>query len=381
MVLGQHLTAVGTLRSLAARGVPTFLVAPDGDVATRSRSVRRSTVALRPGDRGALEGFLERTFPEGAVLVPCSDDWVRAVAAMRDRPRYPASVPAAEVVERLIAKDRLSAFLHELGVPHPRTIDIDDPTDLEGVGDEELRSFFLKPRDSPAFHRRFGTKGFPIESRAQAHALIALARRSGIDLVAQEMIVGPPGSHVFLDGFVDRTGVTRAVFARRRIRMWPPGLGNSTQTVTVALAEVADALGSLRRLLGAVEYRGPFDVEFVHDPRDGRFKLLDVNVRPWWQVALAAHCGVDVVAMLYDDALGRPVPDASGYRVGARWINPIQDLRAFRSGMRAAVPRGTEAWHRAVFGVFRWDDLRPGAAEVARVLRSRSAAGRATLPS
>jgi predicted ATP-grasp superfamily ATP-dependent carboligase len=305
---------------------------------------------------------------------------VRTVAPLRDRPRYPASVPAAEVVELLIAKDRLAGLLRELGVPHPRTVEIGHPADLDSVGDEELRSFFLKPRDSPAFHRRFGTKGFPIESRAQAQERIALARRASIDLVAQELIVGSPGSHVFLDGFVDRTGATRAVFARRRVRMWPPGLGNSTQTVTVPLSDVADALGSLRRLLEAVEYRGPFDVEFVHDPRDDRFKMLDINVRPWWQVALAAHCGVDVVAMLYDDALGRRVPDASGYRVGARWINPIQDLRALRSGIRADVSRGTDAWHKAALGMFRWDDPRPGAAEVARVVRSRSSTGRATLP-
>jgi len=46
-----------------------------------------------------------------------------------------------------------------------------------------------------------------------------------------------------------------------------------------------------------------FSAEFKFDERDGLFKILEVNARPWWYVDFAARCGVDVCRMAYRDAL------------------------------------------------------------------------------
>jgi hypothetical protein len=66
---------------------------------------------------------------------------------------------------------------------------------------------------------------------------------------------------ILLDGFVDRTGSMRALVARRRIRMNPPRLGNTTTALTIPIAEANDAPDSLRTLLAEVGYRGAFNVE------------------------------------------------------------------------------------------------------------------------
>ncbi|MGE5225254.1 MAG: hypothetical protein ACM3OO_00080 [Planctomycetaceae bacterium] len=372
LVLGAGLTAVGVLRALGAHAITAFLVAPVRDVAHRSRFARRvpgpSLVDTAPA---ALPGALAAAGIDRAVLIPCSDRWVRTVAevsAIADG-RYPAPVAPMASLAQLLDKASLARTAARAGVPHPRTVLVRSPADLDDVDDETLERSFLKPVDSEAFNRRFGTKGFAIRDRDTARAQVAEAARECHTLVLQEIVPGGPADHVFLDGYVDRHGRFAGLYARRRLRMHPPRFGNSTASVTIALEEVEPAVASFERLVAATCYRGPFDAEFARDERDGTYKLIEVNVRAWWQVGLARECGVDVVRMAYEDALERPVAAVGSYRVGARWVNPIQDLRAVRASREAGERADTRGWWSAHHAVFAWDDPFPGAAELVRVLR------------
>jgi D-aspartate ligase len=189
-------------------------------------------------------------------------------------------------------------------------------------------------------------------------------------LLLQEFVPGPPTSHVFLDGYVDRSGVMRACLARRRLRMHPRALGNSTLSVTIALDEVSEALDSLRRLFEGLGYVGLFDAEFKLDERDGLFKILEVNARPWWQLALAEASGLEVCVMAYCDALGEPLPRSSAYRIGQCWVHPVPDLQAWWAGRLHGDREGgfpLRVWFTGTNAVFSWDDPVPAAADLLRL--------------
>jgi predicted ATP-grasp superfamily ATP-dependent carboligase len=145
--------------------------------------------------------------------------------------------------------------------------------------------------------------------------------------------------------------------------MFPVDFGNSTLMVSVPLEEVAPAVESLRVLLPDLEYRGVFSAEFKRDERDGLFKLLEVNVRPWWFVEFAAMSGVDVCTMAYRDALGLDVDPVFDYRTGRRHMMFSQHLRALWN-LRAEGKLTFRDWMRQSRGasdaVFRWSDPMPG---------------------
>ena len=67
----------------------------------------------------------------------------------------------------------------------------------------------------------------------------------------------------------------------------------------------------------AVSYRGIFSAEFKCDDRDGFFKILEVNARPWWYVEAAACAGMDVCSMAYHDALGPTVEPWLATKLGS----------------------------------------------------------------
>ncbi len=375
LALGSGITLLGVLRALSRSSVDV-LALPDADRATRrSRWYRAAPEALSAMTPDMLQDRLA-ALPVGSVLMPCSDIWARTVSALPAdvRARYPASVPPLSAVETLVDKSRFRNTLERLKLPHPTTRVMTSLRDLDDTPDSVLESSFLKPAHSQQFFARFGVKAFRISDAATGRARLSECIAAGFQMMLQEYIPGPPTNHYFIDGFMDRGGVVRALFARRRLRMSPPDFGNSTFQVSVPLSETGDAVETLKTLLADIEYRGIFSAEFKRDARDGEFNLIEVNARPWWYVDFAARCGVNVCEMAIRDALGQPVESISTYAVGRHCVFPYYDLQAVREE-RAAGNLGLLAWASSWLGpyqpVFRWSDPLPAVGEVAVLLGQR----------
>lgn len=375
VVLGGGLTALGVVRVLGRAGIPSLLVAPAGDIASRSRWSRRTGPPLPESeDARALAGFLERLPVASAVPMACTDTWSVAVAGLDPAvaERFPASIPHLDTLRLFLDKGRFATLLQELGVPHPETRLVrhrDDLAILDNTGD---RRFFLKPCNSQGFHQRFGSKAFSVRTRAEANARLSALEQAGLEAVLQEYVPGPPSMHYFVDGFVDRKGAFLTRFARRRLRMHPPDFGNSSALVSVPLDEVAGAVQTLDRMLTQVRYRGIFSAEFKLDARDGLLKVLEVNTRPWWYVEYAALCGVDVCTLAYRDALGLAQAPVGPYKIACRYVFPTQDLRALRAELREGRIRGLD-FARQSLGTLealrRWDDPAPALAHAVELVR------------
>jgi predicted ATP-grasp superfamily ATP-dependent carboligase len=196
-------------------------------------------------------------------------------------------------------------------------------------------------------------------------------RENEFPILLQEFIPGPPTATYFLDGFRDQHGTTCGMLARQRLRMFPADLGNSTLFITVPRTEVKAAEQSLRDLLEWVAYRGVFSAEFKYDHRDGQFKLLEINARPWWYVEFAAHCGMDVCAMAYHDALDLPVEPTMEYEVGRSCVYLVNDLRALWGQKHPGLWSWMRSWLSAEGTPFHWNDPGPALAFPACALRNR----------
>ena len=375
LALGSGLTVLGVLRTLSKSNVDVVAL-PDVDrITRRSRWFRAAPRALSGMKADTLGLCLENLFVP-TVLMPCSDLWVRTVAALPAdvRMRYPASVAPLQALDLLVDKARFGSTLDRLGLPHPATHLMKSVQDLGIVSDTVLQSSFLKPVHSQQFFARFGVKAFLIADRSSAERRLTECIDGGLQMMLQEYIPGPPTNHYFVDGFIDRFGVVRALFARRRLRMSPPDFGNSTLMISVPVSETGDAVATLKTLFTDIEYRGIFSAEFKRDPRDGVFKLIEVNARPWWYVEFAARCGVNVCELAIRDALDEPVETISEYVVGRRCVFPYYDLHAVRVELSAG-RLGLLGWALSWLGpyqpVFRWSDPLPAIGEIAALIGAR----------
>jgi predicted ATP-grasp superfamily ATP-dependent carboligase len=323
-----------------------------------------------------LTGYLDRLPFERAVLIASADSWVRRVANLGPEitPRFPSSVAPWSVLAQLMDKGALLQSLSAAGVPHPWTESVTTVSDLAALPDSAFAGSFLKPTDSEAFLKRYGVKAFHVESRAEAVQRMTDLESIEIPMLLQDYIPGPPSNHYFIDGFIDRGGRTLACFARQRLRMFPADFGNSTFMQSIPVSEVAEAADSLARLLHHVNYRGVFSAEFKLDERDGVYKMLEVNVRPWWYIDFAARCGVDISYLAYLDALGRELEPIVDYRVGVQLIYPHNDYFSYRALHRKGMLSHwawIRSWLDSTQPVFQWGDPLPAAWEFGQFVKSR----------
>jgi predicted ATP-grasp superfamily ATP-dependent carboligase len=167
----------------------------------------------------------------------------------------------------------------------------------------------------------------------------------------------------------------------RRTRQYPIDYGlGSTFVEAMPVPALLDYAEKLLGAMGAMGATGMVEVEFKHDHRDGQYKLLDINLRPWGWHTLCMACGLDFPYMHYRYLLGHPVLQATP-RYGHRWMRAITDLPAGLQEMRAGIttPR---AHIRSLagpteFSVLDWRDPLPVLGDFASALyRSRHGFGR-----
>ena len=139
LVLGGYLTALGTLRCLAAEGIPRYCL-------THPESYVRVSRYFSPAPRGTrairtpaeLPSYLESLPLERAVLIPCSDEWALACAALGSsvRERFSYAGPELEELQAILDKSQLEARLNELGIHRPRTRPVEGEEDLDWLASD-----------------------------------------------------------------------------------------------------------------------------------------------------------------------------------------------------------------------------------------------------
>ncbi|WP_208106971.1 ATP-grasp domain-containing protein [Streptomyces sp. GC420] len=388
-----HHGTLGAVRSLGRAGIEVHAVveSPRSPV-TRSRHLHRAHAA--PLDRGlpSVLRTLRRIsdiIGRPAVLVPMDD--LGAIAAARlagqltGRYLLPAQPP--DLPERVADKAELAGICEGLGIPHPDTV-VPGSAALAVAAARELGLPAVAKWSRPWLLP--GGSGLRstclVRTPGEAGELYARTERAGSSLLLQRRLPESPSGDWFFHGYARAAGGCAAGGAGRKERAWPHGAGLTAAGRRLPNPEIERAAA---RLVGALGYRGVFDLDFRLDPRTGRCHLLDFNPRPGAQFRLFTDSGgLDVVRALHLDLTGRPVTTSAAEpgRVFVVENYLLLSLLAAPPGRRPERPAGIEAaW-------FAGDDPGPflamaaaslgrGAAKaLARAHRPRPPAARAPVP-
>jgi D-aspartate ligase len=370
VVVGGDYQGLGIVRSLGRRGVPVCVIDDERSIA---RFSRYATHTIRvPGLRGHREtvGAVleagERLGLDGWVLYPTREETVAAFSRSREEllERFRVPTPPWQVVRRAWDKRETYRLAGELGLPVPRTWYPHDAAELEQVDGEP--PFAVKPAVKENFVYATKAKAWRADSRDELEERFeeAAAIVGPGEVMVQELVPGD-GRQQFAYCAFWKDGAPLATMVVRRSRQHPPEFGRaSTFVETVELPELESIA---ERFLGAIGYYGLVEIEFKLDPREGTYKLLDVNARTWGYHSLGPRAGVDFPYLLYADQVGERV-DACRAAPGVRWIRLVTDLPTALVEI-ASRRLGVLAYLRSLLGadveaVFSRGDPLPGLAEL-----------------
>jgi D-aspartate ligase len=215
---------------------------------------------------------------------------------------------------------------HELGarlsIPVPRTWYPRDSSELSEIDCEP--PFAVKPAIKEHFIYATKAKAWRADSIPELRALFD--RAAGIvgpgEVMVQELIPGD-GKQQFAYCAFYRDGRPVASMVARRRRQHPPEFGRASTYVETIDLPLLEELS--RRFLDALGYYGLAELEFKLDPRDGTYKLLDVNPRTWGYHTIGTRAGVDFPYLLYADQTGEAVEECRA-QPGVRWIRLLTDV-------------------------------------------------------
>jgi D-aspartate ligase len=335
LVIGGDHPGLGIVRSLGQRGIPVCVVDDQLSVSYFSRYKSRflQVKDLRD-ERKTVEAVLEvgRRFNlRNWVLFPTRDETV--VAFSRHRAElsefFRVPTPDWETVKWAWNKKNTYDLARKLDIPCPQTFSPQNEDEIEALGSQ--LPLAIKPAVKENFFYATGAKAWRAQTMDELRQIYRKAARyiSPEEILLQQIIPGD-GSHQVSYCAFFCNGQAQGSLVARRARQHPREFGRAATYVESIELPIIEEVS--QRFLKAIDYYGLVEVEFKLDPRDGEYKLLDVNARSWGFHSLGSAAGVDFSYMLYADQIGKPLSPCRA-KPGIGWLRLLTDVPTAISDM------------------------------------------------
>jgi D-aspartate ligase len=328
IVIGGDYQGLGIVRSLGRQGIPICVLDDERSISRYSRYVTHAArVSDLRNDATIVKELLaigQRLNLKGWVLFPTRDEVVAAISRNRAQLAewFRVPTPGWETIQWVWDKRNTYKIARQLQIPIPETWLPDTPGDLTQI--TTPFPLALKPAIKEHFFYATRAKGWCALNPGDLETLFRKAQAiAGTgEILIQDMIPGD-GSYQFGYCAFFKNGKAVGSMVSRRLRQHPHDFGRASTFVETVERPALEALSV--ELLTGINYYGLVEVEFKEDPRDGQFKLLDINARTWGYHTLGFAAGVDFAYMLYCDQVGKPVMPSRA-KAGLSWMRMLTDF-------------------------------------------------------
>lgn len=277
---------IHSLRSIGWRGRPVcFKDRFDGPVLVENIRPKVQIVEANLQTPIDMIGFIKDNFPAADKKNVFFID-ERFHRAFRDELENPTlenteyCIGSSTHLESILDRYLFYRFIadHQAG-PVPKTISSQE-NPWEILGNE----FLIRPRMTWKGLQRLERVQF-IRSRSELKTVVDRWRSQGMndsDWCFQELLSVSPQDNISISGWHDEKN--RLYFTTRHILRHPTEVGNGD--VTELIESPPGLKTRTKTILDALNYNGPFELEFLLDKRDGTYKPIEMNPRFWMQHGL-----------------------------------------------------------------------------------------------
>jgi D-aspartate ligase len=261
-----------------------------------------------------------------AILIPTSDELAVLVAKYRSVLQKNFIFPDMdyELMRVLISKREMNQLATDHGVPIAQTQFPQDLDDVLEVMDDIHFPIMLKGIHGNRLYEQTGKKMVIVQNKDELlHYYNLLEDPAAPNLMIQELIPGDDDQVYIFDGYFNRNSDCLLGFTGHKVRQYPVHVGCASLGECQWHQQVADMTTAFMKNIG---YKGVLDIGYRYDPRDGKYKVLDINPRVGQAFRIFVDkSNMDVVRALYLDLTGQIV-EQKPPRNGRRWIIEDYDL-------------------------------------------------------
>jgi D-aspartate ligase len=357
VVLGADTVGLGIIRNFGRRGIRTITLDDQHYRIAFFSKYGHKKVSSKAKLIETLKTIGSR-YCNNAILFPTGDKFVDLIIQHRDdlSHYYRFPIPDNDLLKNILDKGAFYNLIRPLDVDIPKTWCCDDINNLDQI----TFPCILKPAYGYLFREYFPQKKvLVVHEISYLKKLLAYFSQIGLKMVIQEIVPGNDERQVSVAVYMDRDSVPLTTFVSRKVRQNPIGYGVGTYVEPYR----EDYLENKTKwLLSSIGYRGIAEVEFRYDERDSKYKLIEINPRPWAQNELAAKMGRDVIFAAYCDMAGIPYQKETKCEKTV-WIYMVRDLISAFSYIRngqLTLRKLVESYRiKKVEAIFSFDDPFP----------------------
>ncbi len=348
LICNAHITGLAVARGLGRKGIPVIaLDREDRGLAFSSKYVTQRGICPNPvvAEKAFIQYLMDigPAFEEKCVLIPSMDEWALSLAKYADQlsEYYIWPFSKYETIEQILDKSQLYQRAKELAIPVPSYTKVTQENEAS-IPDKIGFPMVLKPINKRAFYDAFQEGLFIASNRDDYEGMTEKAKDAGLELIAQEYVDVKRDGYVTIVIYMDSEQELRGALAGQRLEIYPPRSGTTCLVQSVKAPELTDRAVSVLR---EFSYEGIAECEFLYDQKDGEYKLLDINTRPWKWIGLPIHCGVNLPHLLYSAVNGDPYSELEP-TIGVKWIytNDYKKLKENNEGLFEGDILSKEEW-------------------------------------
>lgn len=331
VIINCKLAALGIMRSLGSMGVTIYSVDADRRSPGILSRYHNHHFPINYNENNP-QTFLNCLFEIGeeikqpSILIPTSDEISAFVTEYNEQlSRYfifHKNEPL--LIKGLISKEGMYKLAKKHGVPTPLTVFPRNLDDVLAYVEDTAFPVMLKGIHGNRLEVRTGEKMVIVRSRDELiKSYMLLEEPNRPNLMIQEYIPGSDDQIYIFNGYFNEKSECIAAFTGRKIRQYPIHVGCASLGECCWNQKVADITIAFMQKLG---YKGILDIGYRFDPRDGHYKVLDINPRIGQAFRLFTdENDMDVVRTLYMDLTGQKIYPIIP-REGRRWVIENYDI-------------------------------------------------------
>ena len=260
------------------------------------------------------------------ILISCGDGYTKLLTKHKEtlEKRFLFNCIDEKMQEALENKLDFYRICEEYGLPYPKTQVLDKDM-VEGPFNWDLTyPIALKANDSIEYlnlHFPGKHKAYKIESEEELKKTLRAIYKAGYtgQMIAQDFIPGGPEQMAVLNAYVSSRGkVTMLCFAQCLLdAVLPAEIGNYHALVTMDGGEVYP---KYQKFLEEIGYRGFANFDLKKDPRDGIYKVFEINIRQGRSSYCMTAGGCNFTKYLIEDLLEGKDQDCHYHKDRGLWL-------------------------------------------------------------
>jgi len=328
IIIEGHVQGLSNARALGEVGIPVYVVDKVKCIASHSKYCKKFFLCPDFQTDEFADFLITLAKNENIrdwVLIPSNDHAVYTLSRNKKKLQgfYKVISPDLNIVERIYDKKQLLFLAEECGVPVPKTVYFQSKDD--SIPHTLTFPVLTKGRHGLSFYKKLHKKAFLAKDKGELQEqLYLIAERYEVHKTfTQELIPFDGYNKTISFTAFSVNGEIKTYWIGEKVREHPLRFGTATFARSINKAELVEPS---HKLLSALNYTGVCEIEYLLDPRDGLYRLIEINARTWLWVGLAKACGVDYAKLIYDFVNGREMEYPTNYKVGLNWINPVSDF-------------------------------------------------------